>query len=116
HGARLVGRRLARPEPQQAGETKVVSLGVLVLFCQLAFIYFFNAVHKGGETWREGSAVHYVLHHDRLVTSFGVWLREHMSPGMGHAMTWSTLGMEGALPWLILAPVATRSCRRFAIA
>ena len=27
---------------------------------QLAFIYLFNAVHKRGPTWREGSAVHYI--------------------------------------------------------
>src|SRR4030095_8328880 len=47
--------------------------------------------------WRGGTAVHYVLHYDRFVTSFGVWLREHMTPGLAHGMTWSTLGMEWAL-------------------
>jgi hypothetical protein len=96
-------------------ETKIVSLGVLAVLCQLAFIYFFNAVHKGGETWRDGSAVHYVLHYDRFVTSFGVWLRERMTPGMARAMTWSTLGMEWVLPWLILSPFAVARCRRAAI-
>jgi len=28
--------------------------------------YFFNAVHKGGMTWRTGSAVHYVIYQDRM--------------------------------------------------
>jgi hypothetical protein len=99
-----------------AGAPRVVSLGVLALTCQLAFIYFFNAVHKNGETWREGSAVHYVLHMDRLVTPLGVWMRGHMTPGLSRAMSWTALGIEWTLPWLLLAPVGTAACRRLAIA
>jgi hypothetical protein len=103
-------------ERRDAAATTVVSLGVLAVLCQLAFIYFFNAVHKSGATWREGSAVHYVLHYDRLVTPFGVWLRERLSPDGARAMTWSTLAIEWALPWLLLSPIAVRHCRRAAIA
>jgi hypothetical protein len=102
-----------RGEPPRA---PAASLAVLAVMCQLAFIYFFNAVHKSGATWREGTAVHYVLHLDRLVTGFGAWLRTRLTPGMAHAMTWSTLGMEWMLPWLILSPIAVRWCRRGAIA
>jgi hypothetical protein len=107
---------LAGTRARREAKAPVVSLGVLALLFQLAFIYFFNAVHKSGVTWREGSAVHYVLHLDRLVTPFGAWLRERMSPAMAHAMTWSTLGMEWTLPWLLLSPFAVRGCRRAAIA
>jgi hypothetical protein len=95
---------------------RVVSLAVLALTCQLAFIYFFNAVQKSGETWREGSAVHYVLHLDRLVTPLGVWVRTRMTPGLSRVMTYGALGIEWSLPWLLLSPVAVRHCRRAAIA
>jgi hypothetical protein len=56
----------AAPVPAVKAEppTQVVSLGALALTFQLAFIYLFNAIHKGGATWRDGSAVHYVLHLD----------------------------------------------------
>jgi hypothetical protein len=101
--------------PSAPAERKVVSLAVLALTCQLAFIYFFNAIHKGGTTWRDGSAVHYVLHLDRLVTWFGVWLRHWMPVWLARALTWGSLGIEGALPVLLLAPIAVRATRRLAI-
>jgi hypothetical protein len=94
---------------------RIVSLGVLALTCQLAFIYFFNAVHKDGETWREGTAVHYVLHLDRLATPLAVWLRARMTLGLSRAMSWSALSIEWSLPFLLLSPIATRQCRRLAI-
>ena len=97
-------------------EPTVVSLGVLALTCQLAFIYFFNAAHKNGETWREGTAVHYVLHMDRLATPLAVWMRGHMTLGLSRVLTWSALGIEWSLPWLLLSPFGTRYCRRVAIA
>jgi hypothetical protein len=91
------------------------SLGVAAVVFQLAFIYFFNAVHKQGPTWREGSAVHYVLHLDRLVTGFGVWLRAAPTWVM-RALTYGTLAIEWSLPALLLSPFAVRGCRRLAIA
>ena len=39
-----------------------VSLAVLAVVVQLALIYFFNAIHKGGQSWRNGSAVNYATH------------------------------------------------------
>jgi hypothetical protein len=93
----------------------VVSLGVLALVVQLAMIYFFNAVHKSGVTWRDGTAVHYVLHLDRMVTPFGLWLRARMTPSLSRVMTWSALATEWTLPVLLLSPFAVRFCRRLAI-
>jgi hypothetical protein len=87
----------------------------MALFCQLALIYFFNAIHKGGASWRNGSAVYYTLHLDRLATPFAVWLRDWLSPTQARLLTWSALGTESALPLLILCPVATPWCRRLAI-
>ncbi|HXU03583.1 MAG TPA: HTTM domain-containing protein [Polyangia bacterium] len=100
----------AGPEPKT-----FVSLGVWAVLAQLAIIYFFNAIHKGGTTWRSGSAVHYAIHLDRLATWFGVWLRHHMSPTVAKGLTYSALATEGVLPVLLLSPYGVRHCRRIAI-
>jgi hypothetical protein len=105
------------PEPFPVADPSrsFASLAVGALVFQLAFIYLFNAVHKGGATWREGSAVHYTLHLDRLATPFAVWLRDWMSAGLARALTYTALGIEWSLPFLLLSPIVTRGCRRLAI-
>ena len=110
------------PEPDERnpfvaepGKPRAVSFGVLALTWQLALIYLFNAIHKQGSTWREGSAVHYVLHLDRLATPLAVWLRELMTPDLSRALTWSALALEWSLPVLLLSPFGVRGCRRLAI-
>src|SRR4051794_17572531 len=93
----------------------VVSLAVLAVIAQLAIIYFFNAAHKTGSSWRNGSAVHYAIHLDRLATWFAVWLRHHMSPTVARGLTYSALATEAMLPVLLLSPVWVRQSRRAAI-
>jgi hypothetical protein len=88
---------------------------VLAVIVQLSIIYFFNAVHKGGATWRNGSAVNYAIHLDRLATWFAVWLRNTMSPTVARGMTYGALGTEAILPVLLLCPFGVRYCRRAAI-
>jgi len=95
--------------------TLVVSLAAFAVVLQLANAYFFNAVHKGGQTWRTGSAVHYVLFQDRMVTWFAVWMRPHMSLALSRVLSWSALATEGMLPILIMAPVYQPTLRRLAI-
>ena len=101
----------AVPDPKR----QFASLAVGAVIFQLAFIYLFNAVHKGGLTWRDGSAVHYTLHLDRLATWFAVWLRDRLPPGPARALTYSTLAIEWSLPFLLLSPFRTRVCRRLAV-
>jgi predicted DCC family thiol-disulfide oxidoreductase YuxK len=101
--------------PREGDTTPVVSLAVLALVIQLANAYFFNAVHKGGPTWRTGSAVHYVLFQDRMVTWFGVWMRPHMSLWLSRILSWSALATEGTLPILLLSPIFQPTLRRVAI-
>ncbi len=98
-----------------AGDRPVVSLAVLALLLQFAIIYLFNLLHKTGAGWRDGSAVHYALYQERLVTVFGVWLREHAPYALLQALSWSTLALEGAAVVLILGPVGVRPLRRAAI-
>jgi hypothetical protein len=102
-------------EPFAAEEGKFASLAIMAVTCQLALIYTFNFVHKQGSSWREGSAVYYVLHLDRLATWFAVWLRGWIPVGAVRALTWGTMAIEAALPVLLLSPVSVKWCRRLAI-
>ncbi len=97
-------------------DTPVVSLAALAVAAQLAVIYAFNAAQKNGSTWRDGSAVHYVLYYANVVTRPGLWARDLITPGLSRVLTWSTRATEGLLPLLILAPVAHRAARWLAIA
>ena len=101
--------------PLAGDTTPVVSLAVLTLCVQLANAYLFNALHKGGPTWRTGSAVHYVIFQDRMVTWFGLWLRPHMSLALSRVLSWSALATEACMPVLILLPVNRLALRRLAI-
>jgi hypothetical protein len=99
-----------------AGTDKpVMSLAVLGLLLQFATIYYFNAAAKNGLAWRDGSAVHYALHQDKLVTWLGVWMREHLPVSAFHALTWSTLATEWLGFVLIITPVYVRQARLLAV-
>jgi hypothetical protein len=111
----VLARRRGGAQQRQPDARSVTSLGVLAVTFQLALIYFFNAVHKQGPTWRDGSAVYYTLHLDRLATWFAVWLRGWIPVWLARALTYSTLAIEWSLPWLLLSPFAVRRCRRAAI-
>jgi hypothetical protein len=93
----------------------IVTLAALALVLQLATSYFFNAIQKGGPTWRHGSAVHYVIYQNRMVTWFAVWMRGHMTLGLSRVMSWAALATEGALPVLLLSPFHRVGTRRAAI-
>ncbi|HEX2656840.1 MAG TPA: DCC1-like thiol-disulfide oxidoreductase family protein [Polyangia bacterium] len=92
----------------------VESLAVLGLLLQLAAIYWFNFVHKSGATWRTGTAIYYVLHQERIVTGFAVWLRDHLPFGAMKALTFATLVIEATAPALVLMPLLWRWTRPLA--
>jgi len=94
----------------------IVSLAVAALLLQLAFIYLFNALHKTGSTWSDGTAVHYVLHQSRMVTAFGLWARERLSFAALHALTAAARTLEWTLAALLLVPIVGPWPRRAAIA
>jgi hypothetical protein len=94
----------------------IVSWAVLVVTLQLAVIYYFNAVHKTGETWIDGSAVYWLAHQERIVTWLGYWMREHLPFAVFRSMSYLALGIEYALPLLILSPWGRPWTRRAAIA
>ena len=96
-------------------ERPFVSLAVLALLLQLAVIYTFNYIHKTGHTWHEGTAVYYVLWQERIVTMIGLWGRHHFPFALTKALTYGTLVIEAAAPFLILSPVLRPYCRTLAI-
>jgi len=106
----ISARRLLAPDTRPA-----VSLAALALLLQLAVIYWFNFAHKTGATWREGTAVHYVLYQERIVTSLGVWTRQHLPFAATKGLTYATLGIEASAPALILSPIFRRQMRLLAI-
>jgi hypothetical protein len=96
-------------------ERPAFSLAVPAILLQIALLYTFNVLHKNGDTWRDGTAVHYVLHQDRVVTWLGWKLRPHMTLALSQFLTYSALVTEAALPLLVLSPIATKLTRRLAL-
>jgi predicted DCC family thiol-disulfide oxidoreductase YuxK len=105
----LENRDAAPPDGRQ-----VVSIAYLALLLQAVVIYAFNAIQKGGANWLDGSAVHFALHQDRMVTALGVWARENAPPAAIRAFTYAALGIEAAAPILLVLPVKSGSTRRLA--
>jgi len=107
-GARFSLDALATPRREKR---PVESLAVLGLLLQFATIYLLNAASKNGAAWRDGSAVHYALHQDKLVTWIGVWMREHLPERALRWLTWSVLGTEWLGFVLIITPLFARRAR-----
>jgi predicted DCC family thiol-disulfide oxidoreductase YuxK len=110
--AELADRAAMSPPPET---NRIVTLAALGLVLEIANAYLFNALHKGGQTWRQGTAVHYVLHQDRMVTWFAVWMRPHMTLWLSRALSWGALATEGLLPLLLLVPFGRPWTRRAAV-
>lgn len=91
------------------------SLAVLCLLLQWSAIYFFNVVHKSGAGWRDGSAIHWFLHQDRIVTWFGIFAREHAPYWLLRGLTYVTLVVEGLLAFVLLLPWHQAWLRRIAL-
>ncbi len=104
---------------QKAGKppvrSPVVSWAVFVAIFQLVIIYFFNAVHKSGETWIDGTAVYWLAHQERIVTWLGLWMRENLPLWVFQAMTYTSLAAEYLLFILIFSPWGRPWTRRAAI-
>jgi len=97
----------ARVRARKKLEAPAVSLAVLALILQIVAIYWLNAVHKTGPTWRDGEAVHYVLWQNRVTTAFAWWLAHHEPSWLSYVATKGTLVIEYAIPVLMLYPYAT---------
>jgi hypothetical protein len=88
-----------------------VGLAFFGICFNFAAIYLFNALHKNGPSWLDGSAVHYVLWQNRMATAAAQWLRLHEPFWFSPMSTWGTLLVEGAMPLFILFPLWQRWLR-----
>lgn len=101
--------------PERKLSPHVTILGIIFLI-QLSAIYYFNVLHKWGPLWKNGTAVHYVLYVDRMVTPAIGHVREYIPNWMIFVMTKTTLGFEAAIPVCLLMPIGRAWARRLAIA
>lgn len=98
------------------GPRTAFGLAYLGLCFNFAAIYFFNALHKMGGSWQEGSVIHWILWQNRMATWLAAAIRPHEPFWFSPALTWGTLVMEWSLPVLILTPVLRKHARLIAIA
>jgi hypothetical protein len=94
----------ARAAARRRLQKPVTSFAMLALFLQIIVIYVLNAAQKSGETWRDGSAVHYVLWQERINTGFGFWLAQHEPAWFSPLFSHATLLVESAIPLLLAYP------------
>ena len=89
----------------------VVSLAVFALLLQWVVIYAFNVAHKTGPEWKDGTAVYYLFHQDRVITGFASWLRDAIPLAGYKALTYGGLVLEAAIALLLIAPVPSGRAR-----
>ncbi|HMJ11878.1 MAG TPA: HTTM domain-containing protein, partial [Polyangiaceae bacterium] len=106
----LNARPAALPEAN-----RFVSIVVLALILQWSVIYFFNAVHKSGVGWKNGTALHWFWHQDRIVTALGIYAREHAPLWLIRGGTYATLVVEHVLAFILLIPFWQTWTRRIAL-
>ena len=95
-------------------EPYVTIIGIIVLL-QLSAIYTFNVIHKTGRAWHDGTAVHYVLYVDRMVTPLIGAVREHIPAFVILFLTKMVMGFEAGIPVALLSPLARVWAKRLAI-
>jgi predicted DCC family thiol-disulfide oxidoreductase YuxK len=106
----LTPERLPPPDDRPA-----VSLACLGVLLQLAAILWCDRADQTGTTWRDGTALHYLLWQARLVTATGAWARAGLSAGTLAALTHALRAVELVVPILVLAPVLRHWTRGLAI-
>jgi hypothetical protein len=104
----------ARAVARHEARRPLVTLAGLAILLQAAVIYWLNAVHKSGATWRDGDAVHLVLWQHRVNTPFAVWFASHEPTWFSPLSTWLTKRTEFLLPVLLLWPSHAKQTRSIA--
>ncbi len=93
-------RALARAEARRP----LYTLAALAVLLQAALIYWLNAAHKTGGTWRGGDAVHLVMWQHRVNTPLALWFSSFEPTWFSPVFTWLTKRTEFVLPVLLLWP------------
>lgn len=69
---------------------------------QVCVMYLFSVLRKHGDTWVDGSALHYALEIDQFALPAAIWLKS-LPDTLLRGLTWLTLLVEWGAPWLLLA-------------
>jgi hypothetical protein len=93
-----------RVRARTAARQPLFTLAALAVLLQAAIIYWLNAAHKTGATWRHGDAVHLVLWQHRVNTPLALWLAAHEPAWLSPLLTSLTKRTELLLPLLLLWP------------
>jgi predicted DCC family thiol-disulfide oxidoreductase YuxK len=96
------------PDQRTSSFTSLAALGLLLQIAVICGLSFLNA---SGPSWRQGTAVHYLLNQERIVTGLGVWVREHAPLWVTKLMTRGSLVAEASVPFLVLTPILWRWTR-----
>jgi hypothetical protein len=94
----------ARASARAQARLPLYSLAALAILLQAAVIYWLNAAHKSGVTWRSGDAVHLVLWQHRVNTPLAFWFAAHEPGWFSPLFTWLTKRTEFLMPLLLLWP------------
>jgi hypothetical protein len=106
----------ARVAARAGARRPLYTLAALAVLAQAAIIYWLNAAHKTGSTWRGGDAVHLVLWQHRVNTPFALWFSAFEPAWFSPLSTWLTKRTEFILPVLLLWPSHQRWTRSAAFA
>ncbi|MDF3068632.1 MAG: hypothetical protein K0R38_4233 [Polyangiaceae bacterium] len=93
-----------RVRRRAAARTRLDSLALLLVLLQASIIYWLNAAHKTGGTWRGGDAVHLVLWQHRVNTPLALWFSSFEPAWFSPLFSWLTKRTEFVLPVLLLWP------------
>ncbi len=96
-------------------EKPYVSLIAGVILLQICAIYYFNVIHKTGALWKNGTAVHYVLWVDRMVTPIVADVRGHIPPILIIVATKFVLMSEAGIPIALASPLGRTWARRIVL-
>jgi hypothetical protein len=110
NGADALNDRSDPPRPTEP----VVSLAILALILQWIVIYAFNVLQKNGPEWKDGTAVYYLFHQDRVITGLAASVRDAIPLGAFKAMTYAGLAIEGLIALLLASPVRSERTRMVA--
>jgi hypothetical protein len=86
-----------------------LSVASAAMMLQVAFMYFFTACSKCNDLWYSGQALESVFANELFVRPIGVWMAQF--PGLLTWLTYGTLVLELAGPWLLFCPWKTRLVR-----
>jgi hypothetical protein len=95
---------------QQFAGNAYATVATAALLLQGMSMYFFSALLKSHPVWvPDGTAVHYALQLDYLVTPFALWFRQFQDTMQG--LTYYVYVLELAGPVLMFSPVFHRTLR-----